>query len=76
MDKLKNIDKKSAIIVTLVVILAGVLGFYGGRYYEQKLQRDRFTQRMNTFQQNGGQRPSGGFGTGMGGDRQFRQFAR
>lgn len=41
-------SKKNLLIMALVVMLSGVVGFYGGRYYEQSIVRKRFQNLMQT----------------------------
>ena len=55
------------IIVALIAVLSGVVGFYGGRYYEQNTVRKRFQSRM---MQNG-QRNSYGQTSGSMRNRDF-----
>lgn len=41
-------SRKNILIFALTIILSGVVGFYGGRYYEQNTFRRRFQSRMQT----------------------------
>ncbi|NMB70267.1 hypothetical protein GYA27_03650 [candidate division WWE3 bacterium] len=41
-------SRKNILIFALVIILSGIVGFYGGRYYEQNVVRKRFQSRMQT----------------------------
>ncbi len=45
-NKLSDEKFRKTLVWVLALIFIGVLGFYGGRYYERKMFRDRmFTQR-------------------------------
>lgn len=56
-------DKKYILTILISVVFAGLVGFYAGRFYENRATRKRFTQmRGGNFQQ--GQRvarPNGQF---------------
>lgn len=40
-----NYNKKQLLISILILTLVGILGFYGGRYYEQQVFRKRMFNR-------------------------------
>ena len=45
---MKNLKKELVIAVAVTFIIAGLVGFYVGRYYEGQVVRKRFQQRMGT----------------------------
>ncbi|EKD94665.1 MAG: hypothetical protein ACD_25C00267G0002 [uncultured bacterium] len=55
-----NMDKKMLLIIGCAVIISGLLGFYGGRYYEQTRLRSRFKSMPGTMRQDGSGISSGG----------------
>lgn len=74
MDVKNNIktNKKIIISVAITCVLALVIGFYSGRYYERTTFRDRMQQFRQNSQGNTNRSNSGGTTNPMG-NRQFRQ---
>lgn len=51
MDLVQKIDKKLVAYVCVSLLLGGLIGFYGGRYYERTTFRSQMTKNRGT--QNG-----------------------
>lgn len=52
-------NKQLITAIILSVLISGLLGFYGGRFYERKTFRNNMSQRMQNFR-NGNFQPSQG----------------
>lgn len=55
MEKFKKqliANKQIIVIATFVCLISGLLGFYGGRYYERNIFRQSFASRRGTMMQN------------------------
>lgn len=57
-------NKDLIIAVAVTFLLAGAIGFYTGKYYEQQIRRKMIQQRMQNVQGQNGERQN----------REFRQF--
>ena len=47
---MKKIDNKLLIAVSITFVVAGLLGFFGGMYYERQSAAARFQQMRGNFQ--------------------------
>ena len=47
---MKNIDKKLLIAISITFVVAGLLGFFGGMFYERQSTLARFQQMRGNFQ--------------------------